>query len=434
VPQKKHLSFNSLRKIISRRALQIEDPRQEAKVGHEIHDCCLSAFAMMYFQDPSMLEFQTRLQDRLHTNNLKTLFDVHSIPKATQLRDVVDIIGSESLDPIFSDYFRSLQRAKQLEKFQFFNGMYLMPIDGTQYFSSKTISCPGCLTKKHKNGDTTYSHQALGVSIVHPDMRQVIPLAPEPIQNIDGSSKQDCERNAGKRLLNKIRTTHPKLKIIITGDGLYSNQPFIDALKKNRMSFILVAKPGDHKFLFNCLSTIKQLKKINTLEFIDSKGRRHLYEWVNDVALNGTEQAGNVNLFEYTIFSNDKISFHCSWVTDIRIDEANVKLLVKGGRARWKIENENFNTLKNLGYHAEHNFGHGQKHASFNFFLFILIAFFMHQILELSDPLFRQCRAKFSARKEYWNQLRCTIRILVFSNWEHLLKFIISPPEEERPP
>jgi hypothetical protein len=434
VPQKKYLSFNSLRKIISQRVLQIEDPRQEAKISHEIHDCCLSAFAMMYFQDPSMLEFQTRLQDRLHSNNLKTLFDVHSIPKATQLRDVVDIIGSESLDPIFSDYFRSLQRAKQLEKFQFLNGMYLMPVDGTQYFSSKTISCPGCLTKKHKNGDTTYSHQVLGVSIVHPDMPQIIPLAPEPIQNIDGSSKQDCERNAGKRLLNKIRTTHPKLKIIITGDGLYSNQPFIDALKKNRMSFILVAKPGDHKFLFNCLSIIKQLKKINTLEFLDSKGRRHLYEWVNDIALNRTEQAGNVNFFEYTIISNDKISFHCTWVTDIPINEANVKMLVKGGRARWKIENENFNTLKNLGYHAEHNFGHGQEHASFNFFLFILIAFFMHQILELSDPLFQQCRAKFSARKEYWNQLRCTIRILVFSNWEHLLKFIISPLEETKPP
>ncbi len=432
--KKKHLSFNSLRKIISQRVLRIEDPRQEAKVGHEIHDCCLSAFAMMYFQDPSMLEFQTRLQDSLHTNNLKTLFDVHSIPKATQLRDVIDIIPSESLDPVFSDYFRSLQRSKQLENFQFLNGMYLMPIDGTQYFSSKTISCPGCLTKKHKNGDTTYSHQALGISIVHPDMRQVIPLAPEPIQNIDGSTKQDCERNAAKRLLQKTRAAHPKLKITILGDGLFSNQPFVDELKKYWMSYILVAKPGDHKFLFECLSILKQRDEINTLEFADQKGRQHIYEWVNGVPLNGSEQAGNVNFFEYTIITNDKIFFHCSWVTDISIDEANIKMLVKGGRARWKIENENFNTLKNLGYHAEHNFGHGQEHASFNFFLFILIAFFMHQILELSDPLFQQCRAKFSARKEFLNQLRCTIRILIFSDWEHLLKFIISPPEELEPP
>jgi len=309
-----------------------------------------------------------------------------------------------------------------------------MLIDGTQYHSSKTISCPGCLIKKHKNGDTTYSHQALGISIVHPDLRQVLPLAPEPIQNIDGSSKQDCERNAAKRLLQKTRTAHPKLKIIIVGDGLFSNQPFLDELKKYRMSFILVAKPGDHKFLFNCLSILKQHDEISMLEFADQKGHRHLYEWFNGIPLNGSEHADSVNFFEYTIIANDKISFHCTWVTDIPIDEANVKMLVKGGRARWKIENENFNTLKNHGYHAEHNFGHGKKHASFNFFLFILIAFFMHQILELSDPLFQQCRAKFSARKEYWNQLRCTIRILVFRNWEHLLKFIISPPQEEKPP
>jgi hypothetical protein len=209
---------------------------------------------MMYFQDPSMLEFQTRLQDRLHTNNLKTLFDVHSIPKATQLRDVVDIIPSESFDPVFSDFFRSLQRSKQLEKFQFLNGMYLMLIDGTQYYSSKTISCPGCLIKKHKNGDTTYSHQALGISIVHPDLRQVLPLAPEPIQNIDGSSKQDCERNAAKRLLQKTRTVHPKLKIIIAGDGLFSTNLFWMNLKNTGCHLFWLQNQG----IINFYSTVYQ--------------------------------------------------------------------------------------------------------------------------------------------------------------------------------
>jgi len=81
-------------------------------------------------------------------------------------------------------------------------------------------------------------------------MKQVLPLAPEPIRNMDGFKKQDCEINAGKRVLSKIRKTHPKLKIIITGDGLYSKQPFVDELKKFGMSYILVAKPTDHKILF----------------------------------------------------------------------------------------------------------------------------------------------------------------------------------------
>ena len=432
--QKKHLSFSSLIKTISQRVGQINDTRQEAKVSHEIHDCCMSVLAMMFFQDPSMLEFQMRLQKQLNINNLKTMFSVSSIPKSTQLRDVIDIIPSQSLDSIFSDFFRALQRDKQLEKFQFLNGMYLIPIDGTQYFTSGVISCPSCLIKNHRNGGTTYSHQVLGASIVHPDLRQVIPLAPEPIQNMDGRIKQDCERNAGKRLLKKIRATHPKLKIIIGGDDLYANYPFIDELRINEMSFILVAKPGDHTFLFKCLSILKQQDKTHTLEFKDTKGHRHIYEWVNGIPLNESRQNDTVNYLEYTLIVDDKISFHCGWVTDIPVDQANIEVLVKGGRARWKIENENFNTLKNLGYHAEHNFGHGSQHASLNFFLFTLIAFFVHQILELTDPLFQKCRSEFSSRKEFWNQLRCTIRILVFSSFKGLLKFVISPPEEAMPP
>lgn len=431
---KKHLSFGNLRKIFSTRVLQIEDPRQDEKVCHDLHDCCLSAFAMMFFQDPSILAFQQRLQDHLHKNNLQSLFNVGSIPKSTQLRDVLDRIPSSAFEPIFSDYFSILQRSKQLEKFQFLNKMYLLPMDGTQYFNSEVISCHACLTKTKKNGAITYSHQFVGASIVHPNQRQVIPLAPEPIQNVDGTSKQDCERNAAKRLIQNIRETHPKLNIVITGDALFSNQPFLDTLKANRMSFMLVAKPGDHKFLFNHLSGIKKLYKINRLEFHDPKGRLHIYEWVNGVPLNGSQKADNVNFFEYTIMAGQKKNFHCTWITDLPVDQANVETLVKGARARWKIENENFNTLKNQGYHAEHNFGHGRQYASFNFLLCILLAFFAHQILELADPLYQQCRKKFSARKEYWNQLRCTIRILLFNSWEHLLEFIIAPPHEPMPP
>lgn len=431
---KKHLGFSGLRKIISERVLQIDDIRQEAKVDHVLHDCCLSAFAMMFFQDPSMLEFQTRLQQKIDRNNLETLFNVSSIPKATQLRDVIDEVPPTEFEKIFPDFFRQLQRGKQLEQYQFLDGMYLVPLDGTQYFSSENISCPNCLNKTKKNGKIIYYHQALGAAIVHPGLKQIIPLAPEPIRNIDGSSKQDCEINAGKRILKKLRTTHPKLKIIITGDDLFSKQPFIDELKDKNMSFILVAKPSDHKVLYQCFLELRQMGKTSCLEYTDQKGRQHLYEWVNGTPLNGTKDADDINYFEYSVLADEKTQFHCSWVTDITINKDNIKKLVKGGRARWKIENENFNTLKNQGYHAEHNFGHGKKNLSYNFFLLIVLAFFMHQIFELTDHLYRKCRNTFSASKEYWNQLRCTIRIKVFRTWESLLEFILDPPEEAMPP
>ena len=166
----------------------------------------------------------------------------------------------------------------------------------------------------------------------------------------------------------------------------------------------------------------------------DKKGREHKYRWVNDVPLNGSKDADQVNFLEYRIITNGKITYRNSWVTDITIDEKNIVTLANAGRARWKIENETFNTLKNQGYHLEHNFGHGQNNLSMIFFMINLLAFYVHQILDLTDPLYQKVRyTKFSSRKEFWNQLRCTIRILIFPHWQSLLQFIWDP-EKGIPP
>ena len=304
-----------------------------------------------------------------------------------------------------------------------------MPVDGSQYFSSQKINCPSCLTKTSQKGVIRYSHQILQAVIVHPDNKQVIPLAPEAIQNTDGIEKQDCEINAGKRFIKKFRKTHPKLKIIYGGDDLFSNQPFIDELKAANMSFILVAKPSSHKILYEWFTDIKQMGEACRLEFTDFKKRHHIYEWVNEIPLNGTKDADDVNFFYYRLVDKGEITYCNSWVTDIVIDENNVIQLVKGGRARWKIENETFNTLKNQGYHIEHNYGHGRQHLSVNFFLLNLLAFFMHEIFQLTDRLYQACRRKTSSRKEYFALLRHTFQILLFRSWQHMLQFIHAPPD-----
>jgi len=430
VHHKKHLSFTALRKLLSEHFRQIDDRRQSGKVDYSLNDYLMSGFAMMFFQDPSLLAFQKRMQDSIQHNNLTTVYDVSKIPKESQMREVLDRVDPSDLAPIFSGLLSRLQRGKHLVNYQLFEGMYLVSIDGSEYFSSKNIQCPHCLITESK-GKRRYHHQILQSVIVNPDMRQVIPLAPEQISNHDGTKKQDCEINAGKRVIHNIRKVHPKLGIIITGDDLYSKQPFIDELKKNRMSFILVAKPTDHNILFQWVDELTQLGGGDSLELIDEKGRRHRYQWVNDVPLNGTKDADHVNFFQYQIVSkNNKINYKNSWVTDISVNKNNVVTLVKGGRARWKIENETFNTLKNQGYHIEHNFGHGNHHLSMVFFTLNLLAFYVHQILELTDRLYQTVRyTKFTSRKEFWNQLRCTFRILVFRSFEHMLAYILDPPE-----
>lgn len=427
---KKHLGFTGLRKILSKRLLEVEDRRNNGRSDYRLHDFFMSGFAMMYLQDSSVLAFQQRLQKAYNLNNLKTMFNIESIPKETQLRDVLDNSSTDKLATVFSDYLHQLQRGKQLEKYKFLNDSYLLPIDGSEYFSSRKLCCPSCLKKVGSKTGIRYHHQILQAVIVHPDIKQVLPLAPEPIQNKDGSKKQDCEINAGKRMLSKIRSTHPKLKLIVTGDGLYSKQPFIDELKKARMSYILVAKPTDHKILFEWVDELTGLGDGDILKVKDSKGSTRVYEWINKVPLNGQDNADEVNFFQFKIINkNKKTTYKNSWVTNLSIDKTNIKELVKGGRARWKIENETFNTLKNQGYHIEHNFGHGKQNLSTVFLMLNLLAFYMHQILELSDLLYQKCRQDFSSRKEFWNQIRCTFRFMVFGSWETMLEQIIGPPD-----
>lgn len=427
---KKHLSFSALREALSYRFNQIGDRRQEGKVDYPLHDCLMSGFAMMCFQDPSLLAFQQRMQDSIQANNLNTIFHVGAIPQDTQMREVLDGIPPQALGPIFSDFLTRLQRGKHLAQYEFLDGMYLISIDGSQYFSSDKIHCPSCLITHKDKRKPRYHHQILQTVVLHPDMRQVLPLAPEQISNRDGTKKQDCEVNAAKRIIPKIRKSHPKLKIVITGDGLFSKQPFIDELKKANMSYILVAKPTDHKLLFEWVSEQIQLGEGSRLNSYDLKGRKHCYHWVNKVPLNGTMDADEVNFFQYHIVSEEgKITYRNTWVTDLPITENNIVSLVKGGRARWKIENETFNTLKNQGYHIEHNFGHGKQNLSFIFFMLNLIAFYVHQILDLTDLLYQRVRyEKFSSRKDFFNQLRYTLRIILFRNWEHMLYYILDPP------
>src|SRR4030066_373295 len=115
---KKHLSFNALRKMLSSRFLEISDFRQEGKVDHRIHDVLMSGFAMMFYQDSSLLQFQQKLQEAIHKNNLRALFQVESIPKDSQMREVIDEVQSRELEPLFEEFFKPLQRGKHLEGYR----------------------------------------------------------------------------------------------------------------------------------------------------------------------------------------------------------------------------------------------------------------------------------------------------------------------------
>jgi hypothetical protein len=195
------------------------------------------------------------------------------------------------------------------------------------------------------------------------------------------------------------------------------------------MRYVLVAKEEDHKILMEYVEGARALKEMSRLEGKDTRGRLHVYEWINGVPLNGNADSPFVNYFSYELYDKGKRTYHNAWVTDFPVDEKNVEELVRIGRCRWKIENETFNTLKNQGYHIEHNFGHGAVHLSFNFFLLNLLAFFMHQIFELTDGLYHACRMKLGSKRNLWENLRVSMRILIFPDWQTMLKRVHTPSE-----
>ena len=427
----RHLSFGSLRHALSSRFHALPDPRQAGKVEYAFHDALMSGFACMFFQDPSLVQFQHRLEDEQQRNNLHTLFGIQHTPESTQMRTVIDQVESHHFRPMFPTYLSRLQQGHHLDQFELFPGLYLCPIDGTQYCSSQHIHCQNCLTMTHGNGETTSTHKVIQAGIMHPDQRQVIPLMPEEISNRDGGTKQDCEVNAAKRLVPKLRQDYPDLGLILTGDSLFSKQPFISDVISAQMHYLFVAKPTDHICMMAWLDA-DGVSRMQEKHIVDEKGRRHIYTWLNDVPLNGHKDTLRVNYLDYRIISldkhgNERISYHNSWVTDIVITDENVEILSRAGRCRWKIENECFNTLKNQGYHIDHNYGHGSNHLCFNFYLLTLVAFYFHQIFELTDGLYQACRKKFGSKAHMWETLRAYIKILVFDTWDHLLDFSYTP-------
>lgn len=407
----------------------LSDPRQQGQCTFTYNDILMSAFACMYFQDPSLAQFQRRMEQREGRNNFNSLFCVKNIPQDTQLRDILDNIPGTEFKPIFKDYFERLRRHKHLEEYAILPNVLMCTIDGTQYHSSKSIHCSSCLTKEHKTGEVTYSHSVLQGAIMHPDKKQVLPVMPEAIQNTDGSKKQDCESKAAKRFIENLKNTHPRQQFMIAGDGLMSHQPMIETVKENGMNYLFVAKPGDHKYLFEWIDAFDNMPE---LEVTDDKGRLHRYRWQNDVPLHGKKDAIRVNFFEYSLINEKGIrTRHSSWVTDISITKNNVVDMTKAGRCRWKIENECFNTLKNQGYYIEHNYGHGKQHLSFNMYLLTLLAFYFHQIFELTDGAYQACRIKFGSKRYMWEVFRGTIREFIFDSWLEFMDFILNPDDWE---
>jgi hypothetical protein len=428
---RKNLSADALFQILRSDFDRIAD-RRSGNPTISLADALMSAFAMFSLKDPSLLAFDQRRHDP--NDNFRTIYHIEHVPCDSRMREILDPIHPEDLRPSFATVFRALQRAKALEEFVFLDGCYLLSLDGTGYFSSRTIHCASCLVKHHRNGTVSYSHQLLGATLVHPDFKDVIPLAPEPIIVQDGSTKNDCERNATRRWLGHFRRDHPHLKVIVVEDALSSNAPHLRDLRDANAHFILGVKPGDHAWLFQHLRENDAANRTQALTQTDAGTRvLHHFRWHPNQPLNESNPDELVHVLEYWEVDPDGGVQYFSWITDLALTPDTVYAVMRGGRARWKIENETFNTLKNQGYNLEHNYGHGEQNLSVVLAVMMMLAFLVDQVQQRCCPVFQAAWDKMHTKRHLWEEIRHLFRAFRFASYGTLLEALIRGIQRQQP-
>lgn len=425
---RKHLSADGLINII-RHGLRREKFRSLKQSPYSWEDCIMSGLAIFGFKFPSLLQFEKqKASEPWIRRNLRTLYKVKKAPSDTCLRERLDEVSPRQLRRPFKKIFSYLQRGKALEQFRYLGGHYIISLDGTGQYSSHHVHCDNCCVKQHRNGDTTYYHHMLGAVLVHPERNVVIPLAPEPIVKGDGATKNDCERNASKRLLSDLRREHPHLKVLIVEDGLASNQPHLSLLDSLNMQYVIGVKPGDHRYLFDW---IKDLPEESHTEVTDD-GSTHEFRYYTDVPLNDTHHDYRVNVLEYTETKKSGKKQHFSWVTKLPLSSANVYQVMRAGRSRWRIENETFNTLKNQGYNFEHNYGHGYSNLCSVMTMLMMLAFLIDQVQQLCCKVYQKARQHKGQLTALFEFIRSLIQLYIFDGWHSLYTFVGDP--KLRPP
>jgi hypothetical protein len=420
---RKHLSAPGLINIIYKEFIKIPDEASfKRQPSITLSDHLMSGLAVFGLKCPSLLDFERQKKEMPTENNLRDLFHINQVPSDTYLRKRLDAVSPKHLRSAFKKIFSAFQRGKGLERYEFLDGHVLLSGDGTGQFHSNKICCPSCCQKKSRDGHISYYHQMFGVCVVHPERKNVIPLCPELILKEDGSKKNDCERNACKRFLKHFRREHPHLKAIFLADGLSSNAPNIEALKENNLRFILIAKPGDHRHLFEQL---EDSQKAIYHEVYTEDGCYHQFRFLNRAPLNKSCEDLKINVLEYRCTNKQGKELNFSWVTDINLKASNVLQITQAGRARWKVENETFNTLKNLGYNFEHSYGHGKQYLSTNFCLLMMLGFLVDQIQEVCCTVFQDCKQRKGTYRRLWEVMRALFQEVVMGNWENFYALIL---------
>ena len=218
--------------------------------------------------------------------------------------------------------------------------------------------------------------------------------------------------------------------VTVLADDLHSHQPVCEMLLAHQLHFLMTCKSESHEALYEEVGLLEKVKGGISVQterrWTGEYHERRTSRWVEEVPLRAGSDALKVQWCECTIVKEEtgEPIYYNAWVTDHPVDENTIAEVVASGRSRWKVENEGFNVLKNLGYNFEHNFGHGSRNLSAVLLALLLLAFLFHTVLDIGSLTYRAVRHALAVRRTFFDDLRALTRYLYFPSWENLMDFM----------
>ena len=355
----------------------------------------MAALTMFLFKEGSRNAFNSDRRQETFIKNYERLFGIR-LPHMDTIEAVLRLLQPDELEKLKACLVSGLIEKKVFHKFKFWSKRFVVAIDGTGLYSFDHKHCDHCLHKTSSTGVTTWFHHVPEAKLVTSN-GMAISLCTEWIANNPDNlfDKQDCEHNAFKRLAIKLKKSYPRLPICITADGLYPNQYFFAICLKNDWDFIVTFKDGNLPLLQEEIELLRPLNATNTTERITTtKNVRttQTFRWINElehkkISINWIECIEETIVTAATKKTSEEKPSHFVYVTNLEINRQTACQICDGGRLRWKIENEGFNTQKNGGYHMEHKYSRVSFQALKNYYQCLQIAHLINQLVEKSIAL-----------------------------------------------
>jgi hypothetical protein len=402
----------------------LEDSRKRA--GYSMSEIVTGALFMHLLKEGSRNAYTNDRRDAIFARNYYRHFKLR-LPHPDTIDEVMRTLEPELLEELKAQLVGSLFEQKVLRRFRFLGKYYFVAVDATGMHTFDHKHCDHCLTKTSKHGVTTWFHYVLEAKLVT-SSGLAISLASEFIENQPGRDyeKQDCEQKAFARLAAKIKKHFPRLPICILADGLYPNKTMFNICRNNNWRFIITLKDGNLKTFHQEVELLRGTQKEQQVYRADKTSRIKLtYKYLNNIEYEGYNYSW-VSCDEHKTRLSDKLeeTQRFVFITDIGQAPGIVVSCADGGRLRWKIENEGFNTQKNLGYELEHKFSRVSYTAMQNYYLLLQIAHAINQfVVKSADMVELLNEHSKQTIKALWKELIMYLKSIPYSQ-EQLLIFL----------